>query len=69
MKLEQYKCEVCPYKQKWIPCSEKLPEEEGRYICDYDGCIDFGLFVNGAWYVSGAVAWMPLPEKYKGDKT
>lgn len=56
----------------WIPVTERLPEEDGRYLCTYkndaygDGiCIDFGLYEDGEWYVSGAIAWMPLPEPYK----
>ena len=55
----------------WIPVSERLPEENGRYLCSYkykEGeCIDFGSFKDGTWYVKGAVAWMPLPEPYKAE--
>jgi len=32
MKLEQFKCEVCPYKQKWIPVSERSPEIAGYEV-------------------------------------
>ena len=56
---------------KWIPVSERLPEENGRYLCSYKDeegeCIDFGSFKDGTWYVKGAVAWMPLPEPYKAE--
>ena len=57
---------------RWIPVTERLPEEDGRYLCAYkndaygDGiCIDFGLYEDGEWYVSGAIAWMPLPKPYE----
>lgn len=60
----------------WIPVTERLPEEDGRYLCTYkndaygDGiCIDFGLYEDGEWYVSGAIAWMPLPKPYEGSGT
>ena len=60
---------------KWTPCSERLPEENGRYLCtyaemqgcEYISCIDFGSFINGEWYVSGVIAWMPMPKIYKED--
>ena len=60
---------------KWIPCSERLPEPNkavlvstntGEIDVDYYGlkCKDFiglkGTHLN-------AVAWMPLPEPYKGE--
>ena len=56
---------------KWIPVTERLPEE-GRYLCTYkndpygDGiCIDFGMYEDGEWYASGVIAWMPLPKPYE----
>ena len=49
----------------WIPCSERMPED-GRYLCDYGDCIDFGRVINGEWYVNGVIAWMPLPKPYRG---
>ena len=56
---------------QWIPCSERLPDKEGRYLCTYfmskGNVIDFGWFENGEWYICGCVAWMPLPEPYRGD--
>lgn len=61
--------------QQWIPCSERLPEDSGWYIVtkelDYDT-----TFVGLEWYDSTngwkydnakCIAWMPLPEPYKGD--
>ena len=66
---------------QWIPCRERLPEEYGDYliiwtdirgeifyeICEYepnDGWIgDITQAFNGKYSV---IAWMPLPEPYKG---
>ena len=53
--------------QGWIPCSERLPKD-GRYLCDYGDCIDFGRMTNGEWYVDGVIAWMPLPEPYREEQ-
>lgn len=59
----------------WIPVSDRLPED-GTYICTLDGELIgeeepfTGMcgIVNGKWDEEGCViAWMPLPEPYKGD--
>lgn len=65
-----------PSVQQWIPCSERLPEDSGWYIVtkelDYDT-----TFVGLEWYDSAngwkydnakCIAWMPLPEPYKGEQ-
>lgn len=66
--------------QRWIPCSERLPEE-GEYllVCDEDGDIELGYYEDGNWYwlaeaisdyttrYYGCVAWMPLPEPWKEE--
>lgn len=70
-------------KTDWIPVSERLPEEAGRYLayivnehtvelqyimtCDYS--------VDGYWHwfpddecaSDNVIAWMHLPEPYKAD--
>lgn len=72
-------------ERKWIPCSERLPEEEKQH---YWVCTDTGYQCQCRWtndvYGFGAsdrwnwkifdipqyqkvVAWMPLPESYKGE--
>ena len=63
-----------PSAQQWIPCSERLPKEDGRYLCTYKDIfygdknfIDFGLFDDGQWIVE-PLAWMPLPQPWKEVK-
>ena len=55
----------------WIPCSERLPEEGCHVLmCGADGVIRIGrMGTNLFWVgtkVTTAVAWMPLPEPYRG---
>ena len=58
----------------WIPCSERLPEEEGWYlesvVCGSVERTGLGLFKKGIFEHFDdeikTVAWMPLPEPYKG---
>lgn len=82
-------------KGDWIPCSERLPEEDlwtgmGKQFSnsvlmtmydknDEDLIVDYGHTTDGEWYSETAdeyiesiadwkvVAWMPLPEPYKGE--
>ena len=64
-------------EQKWIPCSERLPEKYGNYlITTGEGEVDLGSYDPdrpGSWsacdakgfhWVRDVVAWMPLPEPY-----
>ena len=57
--------------QKWIPCSNK-PIEEGKYlVCGKRGSIYIADY-KGIWthtygqHIVKPVAYMPLPEPYKG---
>ena len=72
--------EAEPVRQ-WIPCSEQLPEEDTDVlITDEDGDIDIAHYEYNSWsedpivewwnyeYQTYAVAWMPLPEPYKGGQ-
>ena len=62
---------------KWIPCSERLPED-GTWNIFSDGknisverykmdAIDH-FFPQGRWFsLDEAIAWMPLPEPYREE--
>ena len=73
--------------QQWIPCSERLPEEDGQYLImvkykhvndSYeDVYAEHGEWFDGRWdmfcfghcgEVEDIIAWMPLPEPWKGEK-
>lgn len=82
-------------EQRWISCSERLPDEDYwtganfQYSADVlmtvynaedeDTIIDYGHTVDGSWYSDTTdcfvpswwevLAWMPLPEPYKGGRT
>ena len=66
--------EKIPSAQQWIPCSERPPEEEGEYLCcDEEGSRWVDSFQDGEWFMemfSGVewLAWMPLPEPWKGGE-
>ena len=64
-------------RDKWIPCSERLPEENGSYIVTSMDYVDTfeAVFEAGEWFsidycddIKNVIAWMPLPELYKGKE-
>lgn len=67
-------------EQRWIPCSERLPEENVSVICNkpskyFDPKIAIGYYNGIRWVVDGweqitdqCDAWMPLPEPYKAEE-
>ena len=81
-----------PSANKWIPCSERLPERNGVYLVTVQNAEEGWAFVIHAWFnieiplIYGRkgwtplnefydlanqvrpdiVAWMPLPEPWKG---
>ena len=65
--------EQCAENARWIPCSERLPEKDGRYLvtCRNWGAwtVDWNIWHNEpkqSWvYEQGVIAWMPLPEPYQ----
>ena len=65
---------------RWIPVSERLPEEDGFYLATFDGEICgedepisvMAEFENGKWVddeddYQCVLAWMPSPEPYKAE--
>ena len=70
--LEQESCEDCV--SRWIPVSERFPEEAGRYLttCDFNTSgryVSIQVWDDG-WGDCGdcVVAWMALPEPYREGK-
>lgn len=69
-----------PSAQQWIPCSERLPEEFYVLCCDnYGGMLianpfecddsDTGFSAESdECYMYNCIAWIPLPEPYKGEE-
>lgn len=58
------------YNNGWIPCSERLPDELGRYIVTLkDGRSLEAIYDNISkrfiMYEYEVVAWMPMPQPYK----
>lgn len=63
-------------EQRWIPCSERLPEKETHWylVCSPHGQmkVDWWHCNDGRWdwrYMFEPIAWMPLPEPYAGRRT
>lgn len=57
----------------WIPCSERLPEEDGSYMTTTEyGAVRVNHFYprNKTWghKSNRTIAWMPLPEPYREEK-
>ena len=55
----------------WIPVTERLPEY-GLGVLTYNRDEEFEINhiiddEDGEWFYDGVIAWMPLPEPYKGE--
>lgn len=70
---------VADRPQGWIPCSERLPSEQGQYLvtfppCNGDPWVDVLSFHKGKFYETDdewgdveyddVTTWMPLPKPY-----
>ena len=62
--------EGLPSAQQWIPCSERLPDDEGYYLtttefggvyCDYWDSIRWDR-------TERVIAWMELPKPWEGEQ-
>lgn len=67
---------------QWIPCSERLPEEKGKYLVTYHPCywgnvqtdimVGIDSFRGKTTWAKHenqkVIAWMPLPKPYQEDK-
>ena len=75
--LTEHDIVTAPYAEfKWIPVTERMPEEDGRYLCNtrsvaFKGCFyrdilkyDRGGFLEpeGYIYTDAVTHWMELPE-------
>ncbi|HCQ7304987.1 TPA: DUF551 domain-containing protein [Klebsiella quasipneumoniae subsp. similipneumoniae] len=55
-----------PAPGKWIPVSERMPENDGAYLCWDNRYVTTYAFIFGAWQANQFIAknithWMPLP--------
>lgn len=70
--------EYLPSAQQWIPCSERLPEDDrSKVVTLANGNTECGYYSNGDWWCIGdsitlenptVIAWMPLPEPYEVEE-
>lgn len=77
--LDELKCLPSADQNRWIPCSERLPEKEDWYIVTMKGYITSTApmyFANGEWCdghmcafgkQNQIVAWMKKPKAYREE--
>ncbi len=61
--------------RRWIPCRDRLPEDDVKVLCQTMTKKGLASFVIGYHYSNGwacgmnsnVIAWMPLPEPYKEE--
>lgn len=77
--IAQMNSELCALREerrngRWIPCSERLPDDDGFYLATVLNGLGYTttqkLLFNGKGWCTDMpweiLAWMPLPEPYKG---
>ena len=78
------RCRECG-KNRWIPVTERLPEESGRYLAyivnEYDNKLQYIMTcdysVDGYWnwfpddecVSDNVIAWMPLPKPFEVERS
>ena len=57
-------------EQRWIPVTERLPDKPGKYLVTVqNGNVYAGTYDKfSKRFQCAAVAWMSLPEPYKGEE-
>lgn len=68
-----------PTANAWIPCSERMPETEEYVLCTTETKKGLRQVVKGYYmhdvkdWACGmnrnVLAWMPMPERYRGDES
>ena len=55
---------------RWIPCSERLPNKDGYYLTTTYYRQVYADYWNEDHFdrTEAVIAWMPLPEPYKGER-
>ena len=65
-------------RDRWIPCKERLPEENGTYLACYEDATVLLDWFNGKWFfyrtnpaveeTGTIIAWRPLPEPFQEEE-
>lgn len=72
--IEIVKQAEAEYNGGWIPCSERLPEEDKDVLVimsDESMMVDYRTASSSGWFWADRddmpIAWQPLPEPYKPE--
>lgn len=69
-------------KHRWIPCSERMPDDNTDVLLQFKSNMGVGFYEDGDWAINTGdgiysmigdneekpIAWMPLPEPYREEK-
>ena len=67
---------------RWIPCSERMPDDNTDVLLQFKNNMGVGFYEDGDWAINTGdgiysmigdneekpIAWMPLPEPYREEK-